>query len=141
MTIYEDYKYVMQDAGNIYLGAKYTYEELIENEDVTFKLRTILQKYMLGESDMDVKTTLESHFYFLEPKGFVFEVCKQLKMKVKYMEVTEKKTLLGRKKEIYETKTLKIEKFAEMTPAQKEKNGVIVQEISVSKLALMAFNL
>lgn len=141
MTIYEDYKYVMQDAGNIYLGAKYTYEELIENEDVTFKLRTILQKYMLGESDMDVKTTLESHFYFLEPKGFVFEVCKQLKMKVKYMEVTEKKTLLGRKKEIYETKTLKIEKFAEMTPAQKEKNGVIVQEICVSKLALMAFNL
>lgn len=141
MTIYEDYKYVMQDAGNIYLGAKYTYEELIENEDVTFKLRTILQKYMLGESDMDVKTTLESHFYFLEPKGFVFEVCKQLKMKVKYMEVTEKKTLLGRKKEIYETKTMKIEKFAEMTPAQKEKNGVIVQEISVSKLALMAFNL
>lgn len=141
MTVYEDYKYVMQDTGNIYLGAKYTYEELIENEDVNFKLRTIFQKYMLGESDIDVKTTLESHFYFLEPKGFLFEVCKQLKMKVKYMEVTEKKSLLGRKREVYETKTLKMEKFAEMTPEQKEKNGVIVQEIGVSKLALMAFNL
>lgn len=140
MTIYEDYKYVMQDAGNIYLGAKYTYEELIENEDVTFKLRTIFQKYILGESDMDRATTLESHFYFMEPKGFVYEVCKQLKLKVKYAEVVEKKSLFGKRKEVYETKTMKIEQFAAIAPAQKEKSGVIVQEIGISKLALMAFN-
>lgn len=140
MTIYEDYKYVMQDAGNIYLGAKYTYEELIENEDVTFKLRTILQKYILGEFDMDRNTTLESHFYYMEPKGFVYEVCKQLKLKVKYAEVVEKKSLFGKKKEVYETKTMKIEQFTAISPAEKEKNGVIVQEIGVSKLALMAFN-
>lgn len=141
MTIYEDYKYVMQDTGNLYLGAKYTYEELIENEDVTFKMRTILRKFILGEMDMDPATTLESHFYFLEPKGFVFEVCKQLKIRVKFAEVVEKKTLFGKKKEVYETKMLKIEKFAEMTPAEKEKRGVIVQEIAINKLAMMAFNL
>ncbi|MBQ7954222.1 MAG: hypothetical protein IJ282_00575 [Lachnospiraceae bacterium] len=141
MTIYEDYKYVMQDAGNIYLGAKYTYEELIENEDVTFKLKAVMQKYILAEAKLDPATTLESHFYFLEPGGFVFEVCKQLKIKVKYAEVVVKKNLFGKKKEVYETKTLKIEKFAELTAAQKEKTGVIVQEIGISKLALMAFNL
>ncbi len=141
MTIYEDYKYVMQDAGNIYLGAKYAYEELIENEDVTFKLRTIFQKYFLGELDMDPGTTLESHFYYMEPKGFVFEVCKQLKLKVKYAEVVEKKSLFGKRKEVYTTKTLKIEQFAAISPTEKEKSGVIVQEIDISKLALMAFNL
>jgi len=141
MTVYEDYKYVMQDTGNLYLGAKYTYEELIENEDVTFKMRTILRKFILGESDMDPATTLESHFYFLQPKGFVFEVCKQLKIRVKFAEVVEKKTLFGKKKEVYETKMLKIEKFAEMTPAEKESRGVIVQEIAINKLAMMAFNL
>ncbi len=141
MTIYEDYKYVMQDMGNIYLGAKYTYEELIENEDVTFKLRTIMQKYILAETKMEPATTLESHFYFLEPKGFVFEVLKQLKVKVKYMEVVEKDGLLGKKREVYETQTVKIDKFAEISAAEKEKRGVIVQEIGISKLALMAFNL
>ena len=141
MTTYEDYKYVMQDAGNIYLGAKYTYEEITENEDVTFKLRTIFHKYFLGELDMDPATTLESHFYYMQPKGFVFEACKQLKLKVKYAEVVEKKSLFGKRKEVYETKTMKIEQFAAISPAEKEKNGVIVQEIGISKLALMAFNL
>ena len=29
VTQYEDFKYVLQDSGSIYLGAKFTYEELL----------------------------------------------------------------------------------------------------------------
>ena len=33
-TVYEDYKYSMQDTGNIYVGCKYTFEELLNAEEI-----------------------------------------------------------------------------------------------------------
>ena len=47
VTQYEDFKYVMQDTGSIYVGAKYAYEELLEAEAVPFKLKAILTHYIL----------------------------------------------------------------------------------------------
>ena len=138
MTEYQDYKYVMQDTGSIYLGAKYTYTELMENEDVPFKLKTVLLRYIAV--DLDPETTLESHFYHMEPKGFVYEACKQLKIKVKYSVPEEKSSLLGKRRILYETQTVKLEKFVAMCPAQKERQGVLIQEIGLSKLALMSFS-
>ena len=41
-TVYEDYKYSMQDTGNIYVGCKYTFGELLEQEDILFKFRLIM---------------------------------------------------------------------------------------------------
>ena len=38
---YEDYKYVMLDTAFLYLGAKYNYGEIIENEDIPFKFRAV----------------------------------------------------------------------------------------------------
>lgn len=34
VTQYEDFKYILQDTGNIYLGARFSYEELLEQEAV-----------------------------------------------------------------------------------------------------------
>ena len=45
VTQYEDFKYVLQDTGNIYLGAQFSYEELLEQEMVPFKLKAILTHY------------------------------------------------------------------------------------------------
>ena len=39
VTQYEDFKYVMQDTGSIFLGARYSYRELLEAEAVPFKLK------------------------------------------------------------------------------------------------------
>lgn len=49
VTQYEDFKYVLQDTGNIYLGAQFSYEELLEQEMVPFKLKAILTHYILKE--------------------------------------------------------------------------------------------
>ena len=43
LTRYEDFKYVLQDVGNLYLGAGFSYEELLLNEAVPFKLKAILR--------------------------------------------------------------------------------------------------
>lgn len=138
MTEYQDYKYVMQDAGNLYLGAKYTYAELLANEDVPFKLKSIIHRYISPE--LDEETSLESHFYYLNEEGFVYQVCRQLKIKIKYSELVEKKTLFGKQKQVYQTKVLKLEKFAAIPPEKKEEMGIIIQEIGMSKMALMVFS-
>ena len=57
----EDFKYFMQDMEKIYLGARYSYQELMGNELVPFKFRTIIERYLTRE--LDQETTLESHFY------------------------------------------------------------------------------
>ena len=53
---YEDYKYVLQDTGTVSFGAKYSYKELIHEEDVPFKFKTIIERYLCKDLDMD--TTL-----------------------------------------------------------------------------------
>lgn len=45
----QDFKYIIQDLTNIYLGARSTYEELMEDENVPHKLKEIIVRVMLTE--------------------------------------------------------------------------------------------
>ncbi len=136
-TIYEDNKYSMQDTGNLYIGAKYTLEDIIEEEEITFKFRLIVERYILPEADL--QDTLESHLYYLDPKSFLVKIYKQLKAKVKINIIEEKRSLKGGVKRQYTTKMVTVEELATMSVEEKEAQGVVVQELRMSKLALMAF--
>lgn len=130
-----DYKYVMQDVSTVYLGAKYTYDELIEEKDIPFKIKTLVNRYVKPElSGEDL--SIESHFYYMEEKGFAYQTFLQLKTKVKCSVLQEKKGLFG-KHTAYAAQTFKLQDFVKLSPAEKEKKGVMIQEISFSKLALM----
>ncbi len=137
---YEDYKYVMADTAFVYVGAKYTYEELLEAEEVPFKLRTVAERYLMPGLDPD--TSLESHFYYMTASESACRIYRQLKVKVKVSRLKEKKGFPGRPgagKRVYVTENIPLERLVEMTPAQKEQEGILIQEIIVSKLALMTF--
>lgn len=136
-TVYEDYKYTMQDTGNLYIGAKYTLGEIMENEEITFKFRMVMQRNLLPEADPE--DTLETHLYYLDGRGFNLQIYKQLKARVKVNIIAEKKSLFGKRTKAYTTRVMKIEELADMSPAEKEAKGVVVQELAISKLALMAF--
>ncbi|MBE5883089.1 MAG: hypothetical protein E7291_01505 [Lachnospiraceae bacterium] len=136
-TVYEDYKYHMQDTGNLYIGAKYTLENILDEEEITFKFRLIVERYILPEADL--QDTLETHLYYLEPKSFLVKIYKQLKAKVKINIIEEKRSVLGGSKKQYTTKMIKVEELAAMSVEEKEQKGVVVQELRMSKLALMAF--
>ena len=136
-TIYEDKKYSMQDVGTLYIGSKYTLNEILDAEDITFKFRLIVERYILPEASLE--DTLETHLYYLEPKSFVVKIYKQLKARVKVNMLEDKKSLLGGSKKQYVTKILKIEELAAMSLEEKKEKGVVVQELSMSKLALMSF--
>lgn len=136
---YEDYKYVMVDTGNVYLGAKYTYGEILQNEDVPFKIRTIVERYILPQADAE--TTLESEFYYMAQDSLTYRTYRQLKVKVKCSRLVEKKKIFskGKKNMRYVTELIGLEAFTAMTPAQKQAQGIMVQEIVVNKLAMMVF--
>jgi hypothetical protein len=133
----KDYKYTMADYSNIYLGAKFSYRDVIEHPDVNFKLKAVIERYFL--KDLDPDTTLESHFYYMTADEFAAKTYLQLKVKIKFNVLEEKKGLFSKGKRVYTTKILPIHKFMEMNLAQKKAGGVVIQEIVFPKMALMGF--
>lgn len=136
-TVYEDYKYSMQDVGRVYVGCKYTFGELLDNDDVLFKFRLVVERYLLPEADLN--DTLETHLYYLAPDSFAVKIYSRLKARIRVSVIEEKKNLFGKRKKQYISKQLSVEELAGISPAGKEKQGMVIHELSVSKLALSAF--
>lgn len=134
---YADYKYIMQDVSNIYLGAKYTYEELTEDEEIPFKIKSLVNRYIKPELE-DWAVSLESHFYYMEEKGFAYQTFLQLKTKVKISVLEQKKRFGSKGEPVYASRTLKLQDFVKIPPKEKEEKGILIQEISFSKLVLAA---
>ena len=132
---YEDYKYCMQDTSHVYVGCKYTFAELLEDEDVLFKLRLVVKQYILPEADLE--DTLETHLYYLNEDSFLVKLYDRMKARVKVNVIEEKKGLFGKRKKEYVTRQMAIRPLTGMTPAQKEAVGLVIQELGMSKLALM----
>ena len=142
-TVYEDYKYSVQDTARIYVGCKYTFGEFLEEEEILFKLRLVMQKYILPEADL--QDSLETHLYYLAPDSFLVKIYRQMKARVRVNVLETKKpfpvigggkTGEGRKR--YVTRQLTVEELAAVPPEEKERQGYVIQELSVSKLALAA---
>lgn len=134
-TVYEDYKYCIQDVSNIYIGSKYTLGELLENDSIPFKLQLFVYRFLLMKSDEE--DTLETHLYYLDEKSFMVKIYKYLKAKVKVSVIENKKHLSGKEEKSYVTKQMTVEQLAKLSTAQKEAMGLIVSELSVNKMALM----
>lgn len=132
-----DFKYVMIDMGNLYLGAKFTFRELLEQEMLPFKMKAIISHYLLKETDQE--NTLESQLYYLEKGNFLYDTLIQLKVKVKVTMPVEKKSLTGKSKSRYIEEIFPLAQLADMNPAGKKAAGIMIQEMIIPKLALMSF--
>ena len=134
----DDFKYYMQDAGTLYLGAKFSYAEILAHEAVSFKYRSIVEHYIM--KDTDPETTLESQLYYMTPDQFSYKTYRQLRARVRVCVLKPRRRLFGGVKTEYVSDVLKLEELADMNLAQKKKCGMVVQELLLSKLALMAFS-
>lgn len=135
-TVYEDFKYSMQDVSRVYVGCKYSFEELLDDEDLLFKFRLIVERYILPEADPE--DTLETHLYYLTPESFVVKLYRRIKARVKVSVIEEKRNLFGKVQKQYVTKQLTVDELVSIPPAEKERQGMVIQELGVSKLALSA---
>ncbi len=132
------FKYVMMDTGHIYLGAKYSYAELLEEDAVPFKLKTIISRYILPETKAE--TTLEGQFSHLENGSLLFGILQQLKIKVKVSLLLDKKSRAGRGDRRYKEKILTLKQLSQTAPEQKDADGILITEIMISRLGLMSFH-
>lgn len=132
-----DFKYVLNDTGYIYIGARFSYKEMLEEEMIAFKLKTIISQYIL--KDVDEETTLESHFYYLTSDSFAYKTYRELKVKIKVSVPKEKRSLTGRVRYIYQDKVYTLKEFEELNLARKKQLGLIVREVIISKVGLMTF--
>ncbi len=135
----KDFKYVMMDTGNIFLGARYSYSELLEEDMVPFKLKVVISHYLLKETDPE--TTLESQLYYLEAGNLLYDSLKQLRVKVKVNALTEKKRLFREPVVQYQEKVMGLEELVGTNLARKKAQGLIIREMIVSRLGLMAFSI
>ena len=133
-TVYEDYKYCMQDTGNLYVGAKYTINEIAENEDILFKFRKVCVESLKNGSDGD--DSLETILYYMQPGDFRVQVLKQMRAKVR-VNIIKEKSFFGKKKKEYVTEFMNIPNLVSMTKDEKESVGLVIQELRVNKLALL----
>lgn len=133
-TVYEEFKYHLQDTGRLYVGCKYTFRELVEVEELLFKFRIVMERYVMP--DADPEDTLETHLYYLAPESASVKVYRQLKARVKVNLIQEKKGFFGSGSKAYTTRVMPVEELVKIPPARKEQQGMVVQELSVSKLAL-----
>ncbi|MBE5828645.1 MAG: hypothetical protein K6G10_01835 [Butyrivibrio sp.] len=128
-----DFKYYMQDIERYYFGARYSYSELLNNEMVPFKYKTIITKYLKDE--VDYETTLESHLYYMNSEGFDYKIYKQLRSRVR----TSLYKNPDKREKGFKEKVYTIEQLARIDKEEKVRLGIIVRELIISKLALFGF--
>lgn len=128
----------MQDTGSLYFGARYSYQEIMQDVNANFKFKSIIEHYIA--KDTDLSTTLESHLYYLTQEQFSYRTYEQLKARVKVSVLEEKKTLFGKTKTGYRTKVVHLNELTGWNLARKKKMGLVIQELMISKLALMTFS-
>lgn len=129
-----DFKYVMHDLTNLYLGARFTYEELLNNDEVPFKLKMIISHYILKE--VAPQTKLEDHIFYLKETDLSFFVFRQ--MKAKFRLNVWKDEADGVKKPGYQSHVYKIQEIVGNEELQKKKDITLVEEVHITKLGLMS---
>lgn len=137
-STYEDFKYILQDVGHVYFGRELTYQEILEREDVPFKFKAILSAYISKESSFDVKFT--DHLMSIDQEGFGFQIYKQLKMQIRIFYKEEKKGLFGTSTK-WVHKTCNLEQFCNEYSKKIDYDTVMIEDISISKLALMTISI
>lgn len=133
----EDFKYIMQDFEKYYIGARYSYDELMSSNFVPFKLKTIIEKYIA--KDIDKSVTLESHFYFMTDEGFDYRVCRQLRIRLRCSVLSSPHT--DGVEDKYTEKIYTIDKLAKMSSKEKMDKGLVIRELILGKLSLLMFQI
>lgn len=133
-----DFKYVIQDLTNVYIGARFSYTELMERDDVPFKLRSIFSHYMLKEVAGD--TTLADHVFFITPQSQSYLVYKQMKARFR-MNVWELADGRKHKKDGYVSKIYTIDDIVNNEELKARMDEIMVEELHITKLGLMAVSI
>lgn len=132
----QDFKYVLQDMTNLYFGAKLSYRELMDREEIPFKLKTIFAHYMLKEVAADTK--IEDHIFYMKETDVSYMMFKQLKARFRlHVWKTPKE---GQKEAGYRSKDYRIQEIVGNSELMEKKDTILVEEVHITKLALLSIS-
>lgn len=134
----DDFKYIIQDTGSIYFGKELTYTEMMEREDVPFKFKAIINIHIARDTDLNIK--MSDHILELDTESFTYRILEQLKLMVRVCYKEEKRSFMGRKKEKWVHKTCSVKQFCAEYRDKVKAQEMMLEDISISKLALMVIN-
>ena len=138
-----DFKFILQDSSNLYFGKELSYADIMENEDVPFKFKAIISNYVKKdlpqENGMEEKFAM--HLLELAEDAFSIKVYEQLKLKVRIFYKEEKKNVFGQTKEKWIHKTCTLQEYRNQFKEKIMRQEVGVEDVSVSKLALMVISI
>jgi hypothetical protein len=124
-----DYKHVVQDVTNIYIGGKLSYGEMLDLDEIPFKFKVILSHYILKEVSRE--TTIENHIFFMKKEDMAYMIFKKMKAKFRlYVFDEDKKSYVGRE--------YKIEDIVDDEYLHKKMDTIFVEEMHLYKINLLA---
>ena len=124
-----DYKHVIQDVTNLYIGAKLTYGEMLDIDEIPFKFKVILSRYILKE--MSRETNIENHIFFMKKEDMSYMIYKKMKAKFRLY-------VFDKEKESYVAHDLKIEDIVDDEYLHENMNTIFVEEMHISKINLLS---
>lgn len=134
MTITDqDFKYVIQNFSNIYVGGRMTYEEMLEADDTPLQLKRAIQRVIKRE--VPLQTMLCDHLLSLSEDSDSFLLFSQAKITVEvvfFHEVQKKK----KNETKYESKTYTFDQFVKAEELHGEKREFLIREVLFKKLKL-----
>ena len=74
------YKYLIQDFSNYFIGARLTYEEMIDADDMPGRFRSAIFKYMEDETPLDIRIC--DHLLSMDKKSKSAMIYSQLKTEI-----------------------------------------------------------
>ena len=129
----QDFKYLIQNFSNIFVGGRMTYEELADYDDTPLQLKKAIHRVIKREIPM--QTMLCDHLLNLSPDSDSFLLYQQAKITIEvvfFHEVETKKE----KQTKYEAKTYTFDQFLNAQELHGENKDFFIREIVFKKLRL-----
>ena len=130
------YKYVLQDFTNVYIGALFTFEELIASDDCPVRFKDFVIRVICKDGDRNM--TISERLLEIKENDEVYSQLQKLKLKIKVTHLLKSLDKHGNEKDTYETKELSIEDFVKDDYVHDEPGEFLIQEISFKKRNLTA---
>lgn len=135
----DDFKYIIQDINTIYIGKELSYAEMLDRTDVPFKLKAIISAYFAKETDLNRK--LIEHLLDVSKEEFSYRIFEQLKLTVRVFYPVKKNGFGGTTKEKWVHRAYSLTEFCARQREAVKAKTVLVEDIAISKLALMMISI
>ena len=135
----EDYKYAIQDFSNVYLGARMTYQDLADYDDVPCKIKDAVYRIFLKEVSHDI--TIAEHLMQIKEDSLSFMAYQQMRVVIKVISLVLKTDKKGKTKETYDIKDYSLRDYMDNEEIHKHPEQFMIQEISFKKRNMMLLHL